>query len=639
MRGWAKGNETAGVSWRRFLAIAALAVAFSAGAAGAAHANVTVQLSQQLVDAIRAAGSAPLVQQRRLERDFNDGLRELGRTNADAQALFASGQTIRIVCYGSEEAVAAGLEAAEGLFGPTPAETRGAFAPNGAPAASGVTIIAVDCEQWIAKGLDTPLFDIDPNSTLFRILIHELLHASNAARRHPPDSLSLYEAFVQEFLVALARVRSGAATPAPTPAPATGAVAPATTQPGTVPANTQTGALVPPETNPLCGLLGGLLAGPVPAAPANNPLGGLLGGLLGGAPPASPPGNPLGGLLGGLLGGAGTTAAPQNPLCGLLGGLFGGERAGLSAAASVSVVGLPNAFGIGTVVTTGAETFVAGAQYGITRGGFNLGAALALDRSVFGGAGSLFLDFGWATGALSSTGQAEVGADGVSKVGLTFLYLDGIHGTGVGTDFAGDELVGNAAFSNTWSITTFGYNEVVAAPVGPAGSRIDYSIGLSFERLQQGGIAHADIIRADAILVSQETFTSTIDRYFGFRLEGGWTSVLGPNAEFRLSGFVTPSLHHGWGAMEQFTDFGGGITQALDFEERNLAIAAGIGAEFGFRCCGEGGNLGIVLGAEISVLTGVTTAQVPANPLLQPAAFEAAPMPRLFAFGGLQAKF
>jgi len=324
--------------------------------------------------------------------------------------------------------------------------------------------------------------------------------------------------------------------------------------------------------------------------------------------------------------------------CGMLGGLPGGERAGVSASLAVSHVNTGNAFGIGTVVNGAAEQFLAGTNSGISRYGFSLAAAIATS-GLLGGAGSLYLNAAWARGTLEATGDEEVGANGVGQVGLTFLYLDGILGTGVGTDFAGDAIVGEAAFSNRWSVAGFGYREALPAPVGPAGSRIDYSVGISYETLRQGGAGDARIVRGDDVLASQSLYTETIDRYFGFRVAGGFTTSLTTNLEFRLGGYVTPSIHSAWGRMEQFTDFAGGLTQILDVDDVGLGLATGLEAELGFRCCGPSGNLAIVLGGEVSLLTGVTSVRVPANPLEQPAAFEPVAMPRAFGFIGLQARF
>ena len=144
---------------------------------------------------------------RRLQSDFNTGLEELGKTNPAAKALFNSGQKLRIVCFGSKEALDAKLTPGSGVLG-SGGETKGDFDANGKPKAGGTTIIAIECGTLRVVGLQTRVVPVDPNSTMYRILIHELLHATDSARRHPPDDLSIYDQFVQEFEAALERARA-----------------------------------------------------------------------------------------------------------------------------------------------------------------------------------------------------------------------------------------------------------------------------------------------------------------------------------------------------------------------------------------------------------------------------------------------
>ena len=184
------------------LLVAVLALGGSIAFASTASATVNIQLSGDVTTTLTNSGQDPSAVQGRLQRDLNKGLEELGRTNPAARALFASNQTIRIVCYGSAEANNAGLNPGEGLF-PAPAETRGDFNADGTPRAGGTVIIAINCDQLRQKGLDTPVFDIDPDSSLFRVLIHELLHATNRARNHQTDDQDLYSNFVRDFLAAL----------------------------------------------------------------------------------------------------------------------------------------------------------------------------------------------------------------------------------------------------------------------------------------------------------------------------------------------------------------------------------------------------------------------------------------------------
>jgi hypothetical protein len=175
----------------------AVTVAIMAGSAPAL-ARVTVVLSDDVTKAIRDSGENSRGQQKRLEDDFNTGLEALGTTYPEAKALFDSGQTIRIICAKSPEAKRLGIK----LRG-APAESHGDFGEDGKPKRGGTTIIVIDCEKIALLGMDKPFFDIDPRSTANKVLMHELYHAGDQARRHPPDDLDIYNVFVDAFVAAL----------------------------------------------------------------------------------------------------------------------------------------------------------------------------------------------------------------------------------------------------------------------------------------------------------------------------------------------------------------------------------------------------------------------------------------------------
>jgi hypothetical protein len=188
---------------RYFMAVAAMALAFAVTAGAApALARVTVVLTDDVTKAIRKSGENPRGEQRRLEDDFNTGLEALGATYPEAQALFDSGQTIRIICAKSPEAKRLGIK-----LGGAPAESHGDFDEDGKPKRGGTTTIVIDCEKIALLGMDKPFFDIDPRSTANKVLMHELYHAGDAARRHPPDDLDIYNAFVDAFVAALEAAR------------------------------------------------------------------------------------------------------------------------------------------------------------------------------------------------------------------------------------------------------------------------------------------------------------------------------------------------------------------------------------------------------------------------------------------------
>ena len=186
---------------RSLLAAVTLAIV-ALGWSASARAAVTIELAPDAANALTAHGDKPDGVTKDLQTDFNKGLEALGKTNAGAKDLFDSGQTIRIVCLGTKEAMDAGLAEESGIFGGG-AQTKGDFDAAGKPKKAGKAIIAIDCGQLRQNGLRTPVVDIDPNSTLYRVLIHELLHATNSARKHPPDDLEIYEAFVRDFEKAL----------------------------------------------------------------------------------------------------------------------------------------------------------------------------------------------------------------------------------------------------------------------------------------------------------------------------------------------------------------------------------------------------------------------------------------------------
>ena len=88
------------ISWIPVLGAAA-AMAFTQLAwSGPVAADVTVEFSDGVNTALKNVGESPKAQRQDVQRDFNDGLKELAKTNNAAKVLFNSNQTIRIVCYG-----------------------------------------------------------------------------------------------------------------------------------------------------------------------------------------------------------------------------------------------------------------------------------------------------------------------------------------------------------------------------------------------------------------------------------------------------------------------------------------------------------------------------------------------------------
>ncbi|MDT7041623.1 hypothetical protein [Candidatus Nitronereus thalassa] len=135
-----------------------------------------------------------------IQRMINEGLQKMGRTNPAALALYNSRQTLRIICYGSYEADQLGVEKPEAeLFTQSWGETHGDFNDDGTPKAGGTTHIVLDCDKLKQyRWYDTWEF-MGVTQSNWDILVHEVLHATHRERRHPPDTLDMYEDWVTAF--------------------------------------------------------------------------------------------------------------------------------------------------------------------------------------------------------------------------------------------------------------------------------------------------------------------------------------------------------------------------------------------------------------------------------------------------------
>lgn len=167
--------------------------------------GVSVEFSDTLNNAVTRGGQDANAERQRIERQFNDGLRELGKTNPAAQRLLNSRQTIRIVCYGDPEA--GDRKPSGGILG-EPAESIGDFGDDGNPRPGGRAIFIIDCDTVQARGgfFRVPEGGFTP--ALFNVLVHELFHATHRDRRHGPglDSMDIYRQWERDFAQALARV-------------------------------------------------------------------------------------------------------------------------------------------------------------------------------------------------------------------------------------------------------------------------------------------------------------------------------------------------------------------------------------------------------------------------------------------------
>ena len=299
-----------------------------------------------------------------------------------------------------------------------------------------------------------------------------------------------------------------------------------------------------------------------------------------------------------------------------------------------SLVNVGNEFGIGTAVN-GGEGYVTVSPDLIMRYGLGIEAEVGLPGiSFFGGTAELFAGFEFAVGNTTSSGNAEVGVNGVTMVGLTLLYEDGGLGTGVGTSTSGYQLIGNTSLGNSWTITEAGIREEFDAP-NFEGVQIDVGAALAIETLRQFGMGAAQIVLGTTTIADQTLDGYTRDTYVGPRLSGGVSWTLG-NADLRIGAYGSLYYHYGQGEITQTTNFAGITNQQLNYADGGFAFSAGL--EFG-AAIDLNQNIELTLDGELSALSGVTTMWVPDSPLMQPGGFERTTMTRAFLSVGLRYNF
>ena len=174
-----------------------LLVIFLLGAAAApAYADLTVEFS----DTVRQAVNPDT--QKQVQDLINTGLKNRAKTDADARDLLGNNQTLKIICYGEPKADELGLKAPDPLMGALLGgfgETKGDFDAAGKPKRGGTVYIAIDCDKLRARGWFREFDHLAGKQTMWNVLVHELLHASNQGHRHPPEELSVYEQWVEAF--------------------------------------------------------------------------------------------------------------------------------------------------------------------------------------------------------------------------------------------------------------------------------------------------------------------------------------------------------------------------------------------------------------------------------------------------------
>jgi hypothetical protein len=304
-----------------------------------------------------------------------------------------------------------------------------------------------------------------------------------------------------------------------------------------------------------------------------------------------------------------------------------------------SFVSVNDNFGSGTVVRD-REVFGALTPSLITRFGFDFDAAVPLSGGAFvGDQGKLIGSASYAAGSASDYGTAAVGEDGVSKIGLTYLYL--LPGTppstGVGTDFAGDYIESSASVDNTWSRFSLGYAETIqpSAPGLP-----NWQIGMEalVERFSQEYYGLSEIYRPgspDILLAWQETTGSSRNTWVGARISAGLTYPVTDRLSVGLSASLTPAYRTARAELYQYTSLGG-IEQTLEEEFSGFVVGGSAGASIAYALT-EG--LSLELSYEKSCLPGVAGLHVPANPDEQPAHFESDTVKRDFYRANLNFRF
>lgn len=195
---------------RRFLRPAMFPVAVLLAVAAPAAADVTIEIS----DAARQASDAARANVRpeehissagELQDLINTGLRKRAQAGDQAAAdLLNSNQTIRILSFGEEEAERLGLRPpppGAAIVGvPGYGETKGDFGADGRPRPNGKAYIAISPDLVRAHGWHGA-FGLGNGESMWKALLHELFHATNAARRHgvAGDRPEDYDNWVRDF--------------------------------------------------------------------------------------------------------------------------------------------------------------------------------------------------------------------------------------------------------------------------------------------------------------------------------------------------------------------------------------------------------------------------------------------------------
>ena len=313
---------------------------------------------------------------------------------------------------------------------------------------------------------------------------------------------------------------------------------------------------------------------------------------------------------------------------------FDADISYFGASYSYSEVEFESSLGIGTVVDGLHEVPVSYVHGEVERDGLDIAKEFGVDLpGLFFGDSTMLAVFGLslANGSLSNSGVAQVGANGVMQIGLTFLEEDNLFGTGLSSDFIGDELIGSTHFRNDWLLGRAGLREVYA-PQGASGPHYYVGGAFAYENYDQSFSAHASIRRGGVPIVMQELHGTATDDYYGIELTAGIGIPVADGFSVSIEGYAIPSYHTTEVRLMQVTDFAGGITQTMESSDNEFALSGGVRASAKYSLT-DALTLGVSY--EYSVLDDVGQVHVPANPDEQPGMFGSGSVERHFVRGEL----
>jgi len=310
----------------------------------------------------------------------------------------------------------------------------------------------------------------------------------------------------------------------------------------------------------------------------------------------------------------------------------------LSGGITWSQVGLGSDFGTGTAVNS-SEHFVVETPNTVERTGLEIEGKIGMPGvpGVYlpGSYGYIAADFAYASGSASSSGSATIGEDGITKLGQTFLYMDGGLGPGIDAMTAGYSIDGWAEVANTWTAGSLGYVEAFR-PNGRSGPRISVGAWLAAEGFTQDYSASSDFYDLnDNPISTQDTSAHVTDHYFGVKFTGSVSFPVAPTVSIGVNGYITPYYHCYDANVSQFTSYGS-VSQDLDTSGHDFTLAGGIGANVNWKFTP---STTLTLSYEHSWLGDVTSVHIPPNPDEQPATFGSDTAWRDFIEAGMRVTF